>query len=60
MTQMLPFWLLDVAGVLLSIWATAVVATWSAGVGDRYLQAVFVNIASVAAYGFAGSSSSSS
>lgn len=51
LTQVLPFWLLGIAGLLLSMWATAVVATRSAGLADRYVQAVFVNLASVAAYG---------
>lgn len=50
-TQVLPFWLLGIAGLILSIWATAVVVTWSASLADRYVQAVFVNIASIAAYG---------
>lgn len=51
MTQVLPFWLLGIAGLLLSMWATSVVAARSADLADRHVQALFVNIASVAAYG---------
>ena len=51
MTQVLPFWLLGIAGLLLSIWATTVVAAWSVGLADRSVRALLVNIASMAAYG---------
>lgn len=51
MTQVLPFWLLGIAGLLLSIWTTGVVAANSSIFSDRYVQAIFVNIASIGAYG---------
>lgn len=49
--QVVPFWGLGLLGLALSTWATAVVAGWTEGLHDRHVQAVFVNVASLAAYG---------
>lgn len=51
MAQVLPFWVLGIVGLLLSTWATGVVAAGTEGIADRHVQALFVNVASVAAYG---------
>lgn len=49
--QVLPFWVLGIVGLLLSVWATGVVAARSDEVADRHVRALIVNLASVAAYG---------
>lgn len=49
--QVLPFWVLGIVGLLLSIWATGVVAARTDEIADRHVQALVVNVASVAAYG---------
>lgn len=51
MTQVLPFWFLGIVGLLLSMWATSVVAARFAGLADHHVEALLVNVASVAAYG---------
>lgn len=51
MGQVLPFWVLGIVGLLLSIWATGVVAARTDEIADRHVQALVVNVASVAAYG---------
>lgn len=49
--QVVPFWALGFLGLALSTWATAVVAGRTEGIADREVQALFVNLASLAAYG---------
>jgi putative flippase GtrA len=51
MGQVLPFWVLGIVGLLLSIWATGVVAAHTDEIADRHFRALVVNVASVAAYG---------
>lgn len=51
LAQVVPFWALGLLGLALSVWATAVVAAWTEGIDDRQLRALFVNVASLTAYG---------